>query len=96
MAAADQLMLQHHADRQQFVFDTHVGRAHVDYRIDAGLLSVLSTFVPPALRGKGIAAQLTEAVLEYCRREQLALRPVCSYTVSYLKQHPQPDLSIRS
>lgn len=88
-------MVEHRGEQRQFVIETEAGMAWVDYRIEADQLSVLSTHVPESVRGKGVAARLTEAVLNYCRKGNLALKPVCSYTISFLRRSPPDDVEIR-
>lgn len=61
----------------------------VDYRRDGAVLTVLHTETDPALRGQGIAAELTRGLLAVVESEGLLVRPVCPYTASYLDAHPQ-------
>jgi predicted GNAT family acetyltransferase len=61
----------------------------VEYERDGDVLDVLHTWTPPALRGRDLAARVTEAVVEYARAEQLRIRPSCSYTLAYLERHPE-------
>jgi len=48
-----------------------------------------STYTPPELRGKGIAARLVEAAIDYSRKNGLGIYPVCSYVVEYFKRRPE-------
>ncbi|UYZ84381.1 N-acetyltransferase [Entomomonas sp. E2T0] len=43
------------------------------------------TFVPEALRGRGIAAELTKAVLDYAEQNSLKIIPTCSYVEKYMQ-----------
>jgi predicted GNAT family acetyltransferase len=72
----------------RFVVRTEDAEAELRYERRAGVLDVLSTYTPPALRGRGLAARLTEAAVAYARREGLRIRPTCSYTRAYLDAHP--------
>lgn len=58
--------------------------AVVEYRRQDDSIYVTRTYTPPAFRGRGIAAAVTEAVLAYAQEEALAVVPVCSYTVAYV------------
>jgi len=58
-------------------------------RLD-GRMVIEHTGVPPAHRGRGIAAILMEAALAFCREHGLDVEARCSYAASYLKRHPQP------
>ncbi|MGI8457588.1 MAG: GNAT family N-acetyltransferase [Propionibacteriaceae bacterium] len=61
----------------------------IDYRRQGDVLVVLHTETDPALRGQGIAADLTRELLAVAAAEDLLVRAVCPYTVSYLNSHPQ-------
>jgi predicted GNAT family acetyltransferase len=62
-------------------------RAHLDYRrVDDSTLDFCHTFVPGELRGKGLAAVVTAAALEYARDNDLRVIPSCSYVEVYLKR----------
>lgn len=58
--------------------------AVVDYRRQGETIYITRTYTPPQYRGRGIAAAVTEAALQYARAEGLTIVPVCSYTVDYL------------
>lgn len=72
----------------RFVVRMGNAEAHLTYERHPGVLEVISTFTPPALRGRGIAARLTETVIAFARQEGLRIRPTCSYTRAYLEDHP--------
>ena len=46
------------------------------------------TFVPPSLRGGGIAAKLVEAMVADARTEGFSIRPQCSYVAAAFRRHP--------
>jgi len=64
-------------------------RAEILYERRGDVLDVQSTWTPPALRGRDVAARLTDAVFEYARREGLRIVPTCSYTRAYVVRHPE-------
>ena len=64
-------------------------RCVVDYRLSGSLLTITHTFVPPAVEGRGIAAQLTQAVLDHARAQQLKVAPMCSYARAYMRRRPE-------
>jgi predicted GNAT family acetyltransferase len=53
------------------------------------VLLLTHTEVPPALEGRGIAAALVKAALDWARAEGLRVRPLCSYVVAYMRRHPE-------
>lgn len=63
--------------------------AFVEYRLRPGVITVVHTGVPEALEGRGIAAALSQHVLEYIAAEKLQLVPLCPYLKLYLKRHPE-------
>ena len=48
------------------------------------------------LRGREIAARLTEAAFAYARDEGLRVVPTCSYTVLYVERHPEVRALVRA
>lgn len=60
-----------------------------DYRLDAGVAQLYHTAVPAALEGRGIAAALVRAALDWARTEGLRVRPSCSYVAVYMRRHPE-------
>jgi predicted GNAT family acetyltransferase len=58
---------------------------------DAGgkTLNFSHTFVPPELRGKGIAEQLVQGALEDARNRGFKVIPSCWYVKLYIDRHPQ-------
>jgi predicted GNAT family acetyltransferase len=49
------------------------------------------TFVPPALRGRGIAERLVIAGLSWAREQGLRVIPSCPYVAAWLGRHPEWD-----
>jgi len=64
-------------------------RCVVDYQLSGKVLTIKHTFVPQPVQGRGIAAQLTQAVLAHARERQLRVEPACSYARSYVARHPE-------
>ena len=55
----------------------------------SGLVELYSTYVPPADRGRGIAARLVQAAVEYARAEGLRIIPSCWYVAQWMRAHPE-------
>ena len=47
------------------------------------------TFVPPVLRGRGLAERLVRAALEFARLERLRMVPACPYVTAFVERHPE-------
>lgn len=81
-------IVNNHADhRFELAVDGQL--AICDYRRDGHTLVLPHTVVPAALQGRGIAALLVQAALDWARAEGLKVRPVCSYVATYMRRHPQ-------
>lgn len=47
------------------------------------------TFVPPAMRGGGVAARLVEALVADARLDGVSIVPQCSYVATAFRRHPE-------
>ena len=88
MSAA--LGIRHEPNAGRFVADVDGGAAYITYReLDGRVLDLNSTFVPPALRGRGIASHLTAHALQYARAGGYRVVPSCPFVAAYLRRHPE-------
>ena len=80
-----------HVQHEPGRFFARIGalEAELVYEQRGDVLDVRHTYTPPALRGRDIAARLTEAAFAYARRERLRVAPTCSYARTYLARHPE-------
>lgn len=62
--------------------------ALADYRVEQDRVVMTHTFVPPDLRGRGIAEVLVRVALEDVRRHGQRVVPQCSYVARFIAQHP--------
>ena len=63
--------------------------AVIDFRRRGDVLTFLHTITEPQWRGRGLAAEITRQALEDVRGRNLAVQPVCEFTVAYFDQHPE-------
>ena len=82
------LTVRHDLERQRFEADVDGGIARCDYERRGDVLYAHHTEVPAASQGRGIAAVLVEALLEYAERNALRVEPGCSYVRNYMRRHP--------
>jgi len=47
------------------------------------------TFTPPAARGRGIAAQLVEAMIDDAKAQGFTIVPQCPYVAAQFRKHPE-------
>lgn len=84
---SERLSIHHDTSRHQFYVDLDGQRAVLAYMsLGKQTLDIYRTFVPDALRGRGIAAALTEAALEYAGSGGYAVIPSCSYVERYMER----------
>lgn len=77
----------HNEQEQSFEMFVDGHRAHLDYRRLGGqTLDYCHTFVPDELRGRGLAAIVTAAALDYAREHGFTVRPSCSYVEVFMKR----------
>ena len=58
--------------------------AVADYRLEGNRLAITHVETPPALRGKGVAAELMKFIVEDAHVKGLTIVPVCPYAASYM------------
>ena len=79
----------HSLANNRFEVDLGNDKAVLIYMIKAGLFILLHTEVPPAFEGRGIAAKMAKAALDYARSEGYKVRSYCSYTTWYIERHQE-------
>ena len=77
-------------DESAHCFATEVdgSSAHLDYTLDGRVMTITHTRVPPAIGGRGVAAELMKAALILASQRKWSVNPICSYAVAYMKKHP--------
>jgi predicted GNAT family acetyltransferase len=84
------LEIRHEPDAGRFVARVDGAEAVLAYRpLDATTLDYYHTFVPPALRGRGIASELTDHALRYAMQHRLRIVPSCPFVARHLDRHPE-------
>jgi len=80
----------HFPGKQRFELKSGSGEpAVIAYRERGDTIVIEHTFVPPALRGKGIAADLTRDALLEARRLGWKIVPDCSYVENFIERNPE-------
>lgn len=75
------------AQRFEIVLDGY--RSELDYVRDGERIVLTHTFVPPELRGRGLAEQLVRAALDWARGEEKRIVPACSFVARFIDRHPE-------
>ncbi len=81
--------VRHEAAARRFVAEAAGRSAVLDYETADGILIFTHTFVPPELRGRGLAEKLVRAGLAYARETGSRVRPDCSYVAAFIARHAE-------
>ena len=80
----------HFPGKQRFELKSGPGEpAVISYRERDDTIVIEHTYVPPALRGKGIAADITHYALLEARRLGWKIVPDCSYVETYIQRNSE-------
>ena len=83
----DQALVTNNEEEQRFESSVGRLRALITYRRATGRITFLHAEVPPALQGRGLAAKLARAALDFARANHLQVFPLCPYVSSFIKKH---------
>lgn len=89
MQPGDQIEVRHNTTRHSFEAIIEGKLAHADYRIEGQRIYFHHTYVPRELEGRGIAAQIVRAGMEYARQEGLQVVALCSYVAAFIRRYPE-------
>ena len=79
----------HNTEQQRFEVRADGWLCRLEYQIHDGVAHFVHTEVAPAVEGRGIAAALVRAALEWAQAQDLKIVPRCSFVRSYIERHPQ-------
>lgn len=88
----------HHPEQQRFSLTMNEGEAVLNYRLSdyqpttgkPTRIDFTHTWVPPELRGKGLAEKLVREGLQWARVEGLAIQASCWYVAKFLRSTDKP------
>lgn len=77
----------HQAERERFIIQVGEFEALLEYHLlpRQGAVDFHHTFVPPQIRGRGIAEKLVRTGLTWARAQQLRIEASCSYVHKFLR-----------
>jgi uncharacterized protein len=76
-------------EAQRFEAQVDGLRALLTYRRFPGRIVLNHTEVPEPLEGKGLAAKLARAALDFARANQLRVVSLCPYVSAFLRKHAE-------
>lgn len=79
--------VRHNAAEQRYEIGRGDDLAVAEYTREGDTLVFTHTWVPPALRGRGLAEQLVRQALEDARAAGQRVVPQCSYVARYIDRH---------
>ena len=79
----------HNAAASRFEVILPEETALLTYRTAPGEIAFLHTDVPPGFRGRGLAAKIVRAALDFARAEHLKVLPYCPYVAAFMRRYPQ-------
>jgi len=70
---------------------TAPGGACLEYTPDSDRVVFDHTYVPPEMRGTGVASVLAQVAFDHARAAGWKVVPACSYIATWVKRHPDYD-----
>jgi len=88
MASPD-ITVHHRPEARRYEANVDGEVAVAEYELVGNDLIFTHTFVPPALRGRGIAEVIVRAALDDARAQGRRIVPRCSYVARFVARHPE-------
>lgn len=79
----------HEKENERFVIYVEGNEVYVEYSMRNNEMNLHHTYTNPALRGKGLAAQVVRAALEFAKENKLKVVPTCSYVQSFIAKNDE-------
>jgi predicted GNAT family acetyltransferase len=80
--------IEHDERAHRFTVQVDGVPAELDYTLSGNIMTITHTGVPPAIGGRGVAADLMRAALAAARTAGWQVNPACSYAAAYMRKHP--------
>jgi uncharacterized protein len=77
----------HEKENERFVIYAEGNEVYVEYKMRDNKVDLNHTYTHPALRGKGLAAQVVRAAFEFARENNLKVIPTCSYVQAFIAKN---------
>jgi hypothetical protein len=84
--------ISHDQDAKRFTTEVDERRAELDYAVAGSVMTITHTRVPREIGGRGVAAELMRAALQFAAERGFSIDPACSYAAAYMRKRAQaPD-----
>ena len=80
--------IEHDVGGHRFLTRVDGVEAVLDYTLVHDEMTITHTGVPPAIGGRGVAAELMREALATARANGWRVTPACSYAAAYMRRHP--------
>jgi predicted GNAT family acetyltransferase len=93
---SDAVSVRHNAaaSRYEIELDGHLAVAEYELAAD-GAMTFTHTFVPPELRGRGLAEKLVRRALDDARDAKRRVVPACSYVATFIQRNREYQSLVR-
>ncbi|MEO7412250.1 MAG: GNAT family N-acetyltransferase [Opitutaceae bacterium] len=81
--------VRHNAAAHRYEMELSGQLALADYALESGRMILTHTFVPPELRGRGLAEKLVRRALDDARAQGMKVVPACSYVAAFIQRHSE-------
>lgn len=88
-AAPDDIPVTHNEAEQRFETQVYGELAVCEYQLEGDRMVFTHTYVPPELRGRGVAQKLVRVALDHARAQRRRIVPACSYVAAYVQRHAE-------
>jgi predicted GNAT family acetyltransferase len=79
----------HEKENERFIIYAEGKEVYVEYKMRNNEMDLNHTYTNPALRGKGLAAHVVRAALEFAKENNLKVIPTCSYVQSFIEKNKE-------
>ena len=79
----------HEKENERFVIYLDGSGVFVEYSLDDININLHHTYTHPELRGKGLAAHVVRAALEFAKENNMKVIPTCSYVQAFLGKNEE-------
>jgi len=89
MAETGDLHIQNNQALSRFEAAVDGHTALLEYRLARDLMTLRHTEVPTSIERRGIGSKLAQAALDYARRTNLKVAPLCPFVAAYIRRNPE-------
>ena len=86
---SDKFEIIHDKEKKKFFVLIGDYECLLQYSESDNVLDFAHTYVPFALRGKGIAAQILKTAAEFAQKNNKKVIPSCSYAYAFFNRYPE-------